>query len=60
MRAQLDGFTSGLVTEKKTRIANEKKIAKEIEADFNQMYADIEEEKRLRKKRLNDLNDMLT
>ena len=24
------------------------------------MYADIEEEKRLRKKRLNDLNDMLT
>lgn len=24
------------------------------------MYADIEEEKRLRKKRLGDLNDMLT
>ncbi len=60
MRAQLDGITSGLVTEKKTRIANEKKIAKEIEAECNQMYADIEEEKRLRKKRLNDLNDMLT
>ena len=32
----------------------------EIEQECNQMYADIDEEKRLRKKRHNDLDDMLT
>lgn len=60
MRAQVDGITTGLVQEKKTRLANEKQIQKDIEAECNQMYADIEEEKRLRKKRLGDLDDMLT
>jgi hypothetical protein len=48
------------VKERKTRIANEKKIEKEIEAECNQMHADINEEKRLRKVRLGDLDDMLT
>jgi hypothetical protein len=56
----VDGITTGLVQEKKTRLANEKQIQKDIESECNQMYADIEEEKRLRKKRLGDLNDMLT
>ena len=60
VRAQVDGITTGLVQEKKTRLANEKQIQKDIEAECNQMYADIEEEKRLRKKRLGDLDDMLT
>ena len=41
-------------------MANEKKIVQEIEQECNQMYADIDEERRLRKKRLNDLDDMLT
>lgn len=60
VRAQLDGVTQGLVTEKKTRQANEKKIVQEIDEECVQMYADITEEKRLRTKRLGDLDDMLT
>ncbi len=60
MRAQVEGIANGLTIEKKTRIANEKKITVEIEQECNQMNADIEEEKRLRKKRLGDLDDMLT
>lgn len=60
VRAQLQGITEGLVKEKKTRIANERKIVKDIETECNQMHADIEEEKRLRKKRLCDLDDMLS
>ncbi len=48
------------MTEKKTRIANEKKIVQEIDDECVQMYADIAEEKRLRIKRLGDLDDMLT
>jgi len=39
---------------------NEKKIEKEIDAECKQMHADINEEKRLRKLRLGDLDDMLT
>lgn len=60
MRAQLQGITDGIAKEKKTRIANEKKIVKDIDSECAQMHADIEEEKRLRKKRLGDLDDMLT
>ena len=60
IRAQVEGIARGLVVERKTRVANEKKIIQDIELECNQMHADIEEEKRLRKKRLNDLDDMLT
>ena len=60
VRAQLQGITDGIAKEKKTRISNEKKIIKDIDSECNQMHADIEEEKRLRKKRLGDLDDMLT
>ena len=60
IRAQVEGITRGLVVERKTRVINEKKIIQDIEVECNQMHADIEEEKRLRKKRLNDLDDMLT
>lgn len=60
IRAQVEGITKGLVVERKNRLTNEKKIIQEIEVECNQMHADIEEEKRLRKKRLNDLDDMLT
>jgi hypothetical protein len=49
-----------LAKEKKTRITNEKKIKKDIESECAQMHADIEEEKFLRKKRLGELDDMLT
>ena len=60
IRAQVKGITDGLVKEKKTRIANEKNIQNEIERECNQMHADIREEKRLRKEKLGDLDDMLT
>ena len=60
IRAQVKGITDGLVKEKKTRIANEKSIQAEIERECNQMHADIREEKRLRKEKLGDLDDMLT
>lgn len=60
MRAQLDGITVGLVQERKTRLSNEKKIEGDIAHECEQMYTDIAEERRLRIKRLGDLDDMLT
>ena len=60
VRAQVQGITDGLVREKKTRIANEKKIVKDIETECAQMHADIELERDLRKQKLGDLDDMLT
>ena len=60
IRAQLKGITDGLVKEKKTRIANEKQIVADIDRECKNMHDDIENEKASRKKRLQDLDDMLS
>ena len=60
MRAQLKGIKDGLVKEKKTRITNEKQIVSDIDNECNKMHQEIDDERRSRKKRLGDLDDMLT
>ena len=46
--------------EKKTRIANEKQIVADIDDECNKMHQEIDDERKSRKKRLGDLDDMLT
>ena len=60
VRAQVKGITDGLVKEKKTRLANEKQIVADIAKECETMHTDIRTEKNSRKKRLQDLDDMLT
>jgi UPF0288 family protein (methanogenesis marker protein 3) len=60
VRAQLKGIKDGLVKEKKTRITNEKQIVSDIDNECNKMHQEIDDERKSRKKRLGDLDDMLT
>lgn len=60
VRAQVKGITDGLVKEKKTRIANEKQVVADIARECAAMHSDIRSEKASRKKRLQDLDEMLT
>ena len=60
VRSQLKGIKDGLVKEKKTRIANEKQIVSDINNECNKMHQEIDDERKSRKKRLQDLDDMLT
>jgi len=60
VRAQLKGIKDGNVKEKKTRIANEKQIILDINTECKKMHDEIDDERRSRKKRLQDLDDMLT
>jgi hypothetical protein len=60
IRDQLKGIKDGLVKEKKTRIANEKQIILDINTECKKMHDEIDEERRSRKKRLQDLDDMLS
>jgi len=60
IRAQVKSITDGLVKEKKTRIANEKQIVADIDRETQQMHTDIQNEKKSRKERLGDLDDMLS
>ena len=46
--------------EKKTRITNEKQIVADIDNECNKMHQEIDDERKSRKKRLGDLDDMLT
>ena len=60
IRAQIKDIKDGLVKEKKTRVANEKSILKQSEEQSEKMQEDIRTETRLRKERMQDLDDFLT
>ena len=60
VRTQLKGIKDGLVKEKKTRITNEKQIIADIDSECRKMHQEIDDERKSRKKRLTDLDDMLS
>ena len=60
IRDQLKNIQRGLVNEKKTRIANEKKIIQQIKDESQNMQNDIKNESEMRKQRLQDLDDQMT
>jgi hypothetical protein len=60
IRAQIKSIQDGLVKEKKDRIANEKKILKEIADESTNMQNDIKKESIMRQEKMQDLDDFLT
>ena len=60
IRAQIKNIQEGQVKEKKTRIANEKAILKEIANESTNMQNDIQEESVNRQEKMQDLEDFIT
>ena len=60
IRSQLANIQEGLIKEKKTRIANEKKVIQEIKDEAQNMQTTIKEESAMRQQRLQDMDDQMT
>ena len=60
LRAQVKEIEAGLATEKKLRVANEKKVIQEIKDESENMMKDIANEHKMRQQRMTDLDDQMT